>query len=135
MPPAQQSHTDSLPADLKGPELQHVVVDEHVIEVIARRVAAILREEEQRTAQASKRLVGADELAEMFSVSRTWVYDNAAFLGAIKLGTGSKPRLRFDPHRVREILMTGARAHATTTPRPRRRSRWIDDADLIPISQ
>jgi hypothetical protein len=56
-----------------------VVVDEHVIEMIARRVAAILLQDEQRTAHASKRLVGADELAEMFSVSRKWVYDNAAF--------------------------------------------------------
>jgi hypothetical protein len=108
-----------------------VRLDADCIDAIAKRVADILRSESLPTRE---RLVTATDVAARFGVSRTWVYDNAERLGAIRLGTGSRARLRFDPKRVSELLQ------AEPDPRepPARRSpaaatRWIDKADLIPI--
>lgn len=50
------------------------------------------------------RLVDAVTLADLLGVERAWVYDHAAELGALTLGTGPKPRLRFDPDAVLERI-------------------------------
>ena len=42
------------------------------------------------------RLVSARELADVLNVKRSFVYEHAGELGAIRLGTGPKARLRFD---------------------------------------
>jgi predicted DNA-binding transcriptional regulator AlpA len=125
-----------MPAD-SGPE--HAVpdaggavrLDADSIDAIAKRVADILRSE---SLQTPEQLVTATDVAARFGVSRTWVYDNAERLGAIRLGTGSKARLRFDPRRVSELIQ----AEPNSRERPARRSppaatRWLDKADLIPI--
>lgn len=39
----------------------------------------------------------ANEVARRLGVSRDWVYEHAAELGASKIGSGSRPRLRFPP--------------------------------------
>jgi len=50
-------------------------------------------------------LVDAAEVARRYGIARSTVYDNADRLGAIRLGSGSRARLRFDPERVaRELL-------------------------------
>lgn len=51
-----------------------------------------------------RRLVDAQELADVLRVSRAFVYEHADELGAIPLGTGPKPRLRFDPEAALERL-------------------------------
>lgn len=43
------------------------------------------------------RLLTATELAERIGVSRSWVYEHARELGAVRLGPGPRARLRFDP--------------------------------------
>ena len=45
-------------------------------------------------------LIDAAEAARRLGVSRASVYELAAELGAIRIGSGSKPRLRFDPARI-----------------------------------
>lgn len=49
-------------------------------------------------------LISASEVARMTGVTRSWVYDHAGDLGAVPLGSGSKPRLGFHPARVRQYL-------------------------------
>ena len=108
-----------------------VRLDADSIDAIARRVADILRSAAPPTGEP---LITAADVAARFGVSRTWVYDNAERLGAIRLGTGSKARLRFDPKRVSELI----RAEPNPRERPARRSppaaaHWLEKADPIPI--
>ena len=49
-------------------------------------------------------MLSAAEVAELFGVSRRWVYENAEALGAGRLGSGARPRLRFDPDEVAERI-------------------------------
>lgn len=70
------------------------------VEAIADAVA-----ERLRGATAEDRdLVDVAAIARRFGVSRDYVYDNADRLGVIRIGTGTRPRLRFDPAVVAERL-------------------------------
>jgi hypothetical protein len=72
-----------------------VTLDRDDIEALAVRVAELL---EQRGARRpTGGLVDAAELARRLGTDRSWVYSHAAELGAIRLGSGPKARLRFDP--------------------------------------
>ena len=42
-------------------------------------------------------LLTARDVAALLNVDRSWVYAHARDLGAIHLGDGPRPRLRFDP--------------------------------------
>jgi hypothetical protein len=58
-------------------------------------------------------LLTAAEVAARFSVDRTWVYSHARELGVVKIGSGPRPRLRFDPAVVAQRqLSAGPRAPA-----------------------
>lgn len=46
----------------------------------------------------------AAEVADLLRVGTAWVYNHADQLGAIRLGSGPKPRLRFDPVQVSDAL-------------------------------
>lgn len=70
-----------------------IKLDPQTVEAIARRVAELL---EKRGLQR-RELVDAAELARRLGIERSWVYSHAIELGAVKLGKGAKPRLRFDP--------------------------------------
>jgi hypothetical protein len=108
-----------------------VRLDADSIDAIAKRVADILRSESLLTRE---RFVTATDVAARFGVSRTWVYDNAERLGAIRLGTGSRARLRFDPKRVSELLQAEPNPREPPAQRsPAAATRWLDKADLIPI--
>lgn len=67
--------------------------DRALIEATARRVVELLNEEQ---APPVSRLVDAAELARHLGVSRATVYDRADELGAVPIGDGRRPRLRFD---------------------------------------
>jgi hypothetical protein len=75
-------------------------VDSPLVEAIARRVAELLRGE----LLPASRLLTPSEVAERFAVSRTWVYEHADDLGAIRLGEGPKARIRFDGDVVTRAL-------------------------------
>lgn len=72
------------------------------IEAIACRLAELLAD---RGAERPEHgLISAEAVAERWGVSRRWVYEQAERLGARRIGTGSRPRLRFDPDEVAEQL-------------------------------
>lgn len=73
------------------------------IERIAQRVAQLLHHEPPQppeapddTHPARVGLLTANQLAQHLGLNRTWVYEHAAELGAIRIGTGPRARLRFD---------------------------------------
>ena len=77
-----------------------IKLDAETIEAIARRVVELL---EQRGLR-KRELVDAAELARRFGIDRSWVYSHAIELGAVRLGGGTKPRLRFDPEIAARVL-------------------------------
>ena len=66
------------------------------VEAIARRTAELLRDLDAGAPGHRAQLVDAAEIARRFGVERGWVYAHANELGAVRLGTGRRPRLRFD---------------------------------------
>lgn len=83
-------------------EAAEVRLDAESIESLARRLAELLGSGEER--RPRRQLISAEEVSQWWGVSRRWVYDNAERLGARRLGTGPRPRLRFDPDDVAEQL-------------------------------
>lgn len=79
---------------------RRIQLDPQTVEAIARRVVELL---EQRGLR-KRELVDAAELARRFGIERSWVYSHAIELGAVKLGGGAKPRLRFDPEIAVRVL-------------------------------
>jgi hypothetical protein len=73
------------------------------IEAVAQRVAELVA---AATAEPDSRpeRITAEEVSRWWGVSRRWVYDHAEELGAQRLGSGRRPRLRFDPDEVEERL-------------------------------
>ena len=105
-------------------------------DLIAERVVALLDARKPR--QDAPNLVDSATLATALGVSRHYVYANADRLGGVRLGTGKRPRLRFD-------LAAAIAAHTTTRANPEpdrqappkptrhRRARVTSDVELLPI--
>ena len=77
-----------------------IKLDAETVEKIARRVVELL----ERRGLGNRELVDAAELARRFGIERSWIYTHAIELGAVKLGSGAKPRLRFDPEVAERVL-------------------------------
>jgi len=114
------------------------------IEQIAQRVAQLLRHEPDPIDDGPSKppeLIDADELARRYGLTRGWVYENAAWLGAIPLSDGPRPRLRFDPEVAAQALRNRRRRSepvpVTDMPRPRptRRRRTPATVPLLPIHE
>jgi hypothetical protein len=88
----------SEPVDSAG----EVRLDPESIEAIACRLAELLGG--AATQRRHRELISAEEVSRWWGVSRRWVYAHAKRLGARRIGTGSRPRLRFDPDEVAEQL-------------------------------
>jgi hypothetical protein len=105
-------------------------VTPRIVEAIAQRVAELLRAELGLTPC----LLTPSEVADRFAVSRTWVYEHATELGAIRLGDGPKARLRFDAKTVSEVLGGDAKRAAEATEHERQvRRRASNSTSLLPI--
>ncbi len=111
-------------------------------EAIAKRVAELMRGEREPAPTAAPpdhvELLTARAVAERFGVSREWVYEHKAELGAILLGDGPRPRLRFDPARVSMMLHAANVAVPRADPpvaraRTRRHGVPPGGAELLPI--
>lgn len=89
-----------------------------VVESIARRVVELLREE----VPSGPHLVDAAVVAERHGVARSWVYENAERLGAVRLGDGPRARLRFDLREVDRRLASWSAAGGQKGQRPARTS-------------
>ncbi len=90
------------------PEHPHTnaTLDAATVEAVARRVVELIRSD--GGSPIVRGLVDAATLASELGVERSWVYAHRVELGAIQLGTGSKPRLRFDVEVAREVLARSA---------------------------
>lgn len=101
-----------------------------IVEAIAQRVAELLRAE----LAAGPSLLTPSEVAEQFSVTRTWVYEHADELGVIRLGRGPKARLRFDARVVSQCLSrNGSRGKGPSVSGPPSPSTKTVDRPLLPI--
>jgi hypothetical protein len=89
-----------------------IKLDPQAVEAIARRVVEIL----ERRGLQGRELVDAAELARRFGIERSWVYSHAIELGAVKLGDGPKPRLRFDPQIAARALRKAGGESAADPP-------------------
>lgn len=97
------------------------------VEAIAALVAAHLAADLERLldgqAAPTTELVAAAEVARRFGVTAEWVRDHADELGAVRLGDGPRPRLRFDLAAVAERFpRSGSEGSGGGDPAPRRRS-------------
>jgi hypothetical protein len=77
-----------------------ITLSDAQLDRLAERIADRLRTSPPRV----PRLVDAQTLADALGVRRETVYAHADRLGAIRLGNGSKPRLRFDLETAREAF-------------------------------
>jgi hypothetical protein len=114
-------------------------LDRATIDAIARRVIELLGDESSEV-----RLVDAEEVSRRFALSKGWVYAHAEELGAIRLGSGARPRLRFNPRVVIEQLSSRSVGESSQTrisqaAKPRRGRRRKDHVgqrgDLLPIRE
>jgi hypothetical protein len=110
--------------------------DLDLVEAVARRVVALLREEGLVPSEAP-RLLTVAQVAREFGLSPDWVYGHARQLGAIRLGSGPKARLRFDRHTIgAQIARLASNGHGALPARQRNRgqgNRKRDGAELLPI--
>jgi hypothetical protein len=79
------------------------------IEALATRLAELLgrtesEPEQEQEASGKKKMLSPAEVSELWGVSRVWVYRHAEALGVRRLGSGPRPRLRFDPDEIEERL-------------------------------
>jgi len=101
------------------------------IERIAQRVAQLLRHDASR-APGHARLVDAAYLASHFGLTRAWIYQHADELGAIRLGHGSRARMRFDLDTAMKALSKQA-APADVREQPTRRRQRRSEPATIPL--
>lgn len=118
------------------------------IEQVAQRVAQLLRHEpspsdgtQNGISSASAQLLTADQLARHLGLNRAWVYEHATELGAIQLGNGPRPRLRFDAQLAAQALQARRRRNEPTAlsdkprQRPTRRRRTSSNVPLLPVHE
>lgn len=129
----ERLHPDDLTALIDG-------IAARVIDGTADRLVEALRE--RPALPAAPNLIDAAEVARRFGVTSAWVRAHADQLGAIPLGEGPRPRLRFDPDTVAAALgacqvnrrpdepESGA---APSSRRRRRRRRTGTGVELLPI--
>jgi hypothetical protein len=111
-----------------------------MIERIAGRVVALLREEQllpPGTGQTTPELLTVSQLAKHLGLHRTWVYEHAQDLGAIRLGDGPKARLRFNLHTAIAALRqyNAGRADGPLEPQRSARSRPSPYRTDVPLLQ
>lgn len=86
-------------------------------------------------------LVDVGIVADYLLVTPTWVYEHAAELGAYRLGSGPKARLRFSFAKVDEYLSACSAGRRSDEPKPtrqavsrsRRRPTSGTSVELLPI--
>jgi hypothetical protein len=74
------------------------------IEALATRLGELLGGNPERREEGGQTMLTAAEVSRRWGVSRRWVYDHAEALGAVRLGGGPRPRLRFDAAEIADRL-------------------------------
>jgi hypothetical protein len=92
-----------------------VRLDPGSLDELAHRVADLVNQQHavpEPVVADEGRLLSAAQVAARWGIERSWVYEHADDLGVRRLGTGVRPRLRFDPVRVAAYLERPGRAAA-----------------------
>jgi len=84
------------------PDEMHLSADS--IEALASRLAEFLGGASPAVRGGSEEMLDAAEVGRRWGISRRWIYDHADDVGAMRMGGGPRPRLRFDPAEVAERL-------------------------------
>jgi len=121
MPEPQAFQLDSTLIDELADRLSDVIV-ERVVEAI--RAERIIPQAYTATAW-----IDAQEVAQRLRMSREWVYEHAEELGASRIGSGPRPRLRFPPQLLDS--QTGRQPSPEAASQPAKRRSKPDG--LIPI--
>lgn len=87
--------------------------------IVERVVEAIRAEGITPQTPAATAWLDAQEVAHRLGVSREWVYEHADELGASRIGTGPRPRLRFPPQILDSRGGKRRSAETRTDPDPR----------------
>jgi hypothetical protein len=97
------------------PARTYVRLHPQTLERLAARTAALVAEHLARAQSRTDRpeLLTAAEVSAWWGVKRGWIYQHAEELGAIRIGTGERPRLRFDEAQVAQRLARPAQREAT----------------------
>jgi hypothetical protein len=110
------------------------------VEQVAARVAQLLQRQQQRQEQDEAPqglgMLTVSQLANHLHLNRAWVYEHADELGAIRIGSGPKARIRFDFHTAKAALN---QQQVSRTPEPaitrksqrRRPTPYSADAPLL----
>jgi hypothetical protein len=110
--------------------------DAGFVDAVARRVVELLREE-GAVSREGPRLLTVAAVSQEFGVSTDWLYANAGPLGAIRLGSGPRARLRFDratiADRIAKVASHASRARSSQRGKRQRGTREGADGDLLPI--
>jgi hypothetical protein len=111
---------------------------DRLADLLAERLAVRLRGLAPTRAEP---LVDAAEIARLHGKTRCWVYEHAGELGAVRLGSGPRPRLGFSPVRVAAALAKVHEPDPVTLPqiakprrgRRRRTDRTPSGAELLRV--
>jgi hypothetical protein len=129
---AARPHPITEAIDLRAPTVTEL--SPRCIEAIAARVIELLQEHTRHLEHPTS-LIDVIELARQTGLSRTWIYEHARELGAIRLGDGPRARLRFNPDTVKRLLEREPRPRVERAPAKRRRQvRAMTDIELLPIT-
>lgn len=84
-----------------------VRLDPNTVERLAARTAELLADRLDRSKPAGQQLpelLTAAEVSAWWGVHRGWVYEHASELGAVRIGNGKRPTLRFDAAQITRRL-------------------------------
>lgn len=90
--------------DVNGTTADELHLAPETIEAVAQRVAELVAAVHSEAPEDRPERITAEEVSRWWGISRRWVYDHAEELGARRMGSGRRPRLRFDPEEVAERL-------------------------------
>lgn len=115
-----------------------MTLDAGDIEAVAVRVTELMNNSVSSSPPSGepRGLVDAATLARLLGVSRATVYAKAEELGVIRIGSGRRARLRFDPSRLGDQSPPASSATPSPASARRRRTRATKQrvrADLLPI--
>lgn len=78
--------------------------EDRIARAVAVKVIELVERELGVAGSQGEEWIDAREVARRSGFSRAWVYENAGRLGAVRVGAGRRPRLRFSARVVSEVL-------------------------------
>lgn len=106
-----------------------------LVEQLAPAVAALLANQTKSDTEPGE-LKDAAWIAQRFGLTPAWVREHKTELGAVLVGDGPRPRLRFDPAAIDAFFARAASPVPEKSPEPARRRprrRATTEVELLPV--